>query len=187
MKKLSILFAISTLLLLNACNVLKIKHHQDETIDFSKYKTFSFFGWTDASGENINEFDKKRIEQSFAAEFKKRGLEYIKDKGDLVVSLFIQIDKEFNTVTYINHYNMGGYGYYGYIYTGFGWGVGTIDFDTQDYHEGTLFVDVFDSQTKKIVWQVIASRTLNESAAKREKKTPKAVASMMQSFPIKKK
>ncbi len=188
MKRLFIQIFTSVLILSSACNPLKIKHHQDETVDFSKYKTFSFFGWTKES-ENINELDKKRLEKAFEAEFKKRGIEFVKENGNLVVSLFVQIDNETRATTYANHYNMAGYGYYGYYYS-YDWSYGASTnissfYDERDYHVGTLVVDVLDTQTKKLIWQSVGSRTINENANIREKNTPKLAASMMQSFPVK--
>lgn len=133
--------------------------------------------------------DRKRLEKAFAVEFKKRGIEFVKENGDLVVSLFIQVDNETRATTYANHYNMAGYGYCGYYYS-YDWSYGASTnissfYDEQDYHVGTLVLDVLDTQTKKLIWQSVGSRTINENASKREKNTPKVVASMMESFPVK--
>jgi hypothetical protein len=185
MKGYVILLITVSVFLFSACNTLKITTHKDEAVDFSKFKTISFYGWTERSGEVINELDKKNIEKAFAKEFRKRGLEFVKQGGDLTVSLYIHIEEGTNTVAYMNHYNMYGYSYsYDPMWT---WGVGTLNPTTRDYdyYKGTLVVDVFDNTERKLIWQSVGSKKLKETGDAREKNTPKAIASMMKSFPKK--
>jgi hypothetical protein len=179
------MIAATIIFLFSACNTLKITSHKDENTDFTKFKTISFYGWTERSGEVINEWDKKNIEKAFAKEFRSRGLEFVKQGGDLTVSLYIHIEEGTNTVAYMHHYNMYGYSYsYDPLWT---WGVGTLNPTTRDYdyYKGTLVVDVFDNTERKLIWQSVGSRKLNQKGDVREKNTPKAIASLMKSFPMK--
>jgi hypothetical protein len=174
--------------ILNSCNPIKLTHNADKTTDFSNYKTYSFFGWAEGSGDNINEIDKKNLEKAFANEFNKHGLQLVKSNGDIIVSLFLQINEDYSTHAYIDHYNMGGY--YGYYFAPtWGWGVQATNYnyDTQDYYKGTLVLDVFDQKTKKQIWQAVGSRRINENPEKREKNIPKIASLMLRSFPINKK
>lgn len=50
--------------------------------------------------------------------------------------------------------------------------------------EGTLIVDVFDSETTSLVWQGIGTKALNENPKKREKRTPKSAAKIIADFPV---
>jgi hypothetical protein len=45
-------------------------------------------------------------------------------------------------------------------------------------------MDVFDSETKELIWQGVATGTVNEKPEKREKSIPKMVKKLMKKFPI---
>ena len=53
----------------------QVKSDYDKTVDFSKFKTYTFKGWEKNSDQILNEFDKKRIVDSFSSELSSRGLE----------------------------------------------------------------------------------------------------------------
>ena len=48
---------------------------------------------------------------------------------------------------------------------------------------GTLHIDIFDSQSKKVIWHGVCSDTLTGSPEKNEKKLDKAVADVFKRFP----
>jgi hypothetical protein len=50
---------------------------------------------------------------------------------------------------------------------------------------GTLVVDIFDSQTKKLIWRGNASETLSGDPEKNEKKLDHEVSDMFKYFPPK--
>lgn len=173
-----------------SCSDLTVKSDYDKEVDFTKYKTFEYYGWAEESDKILNRFDKERIEKSFAVEFKKRGLEFVENGGDMVVSLFIVVDQKTSTTAYTNHYNMGGYGYgpgWGWYggYGGMGMGTSSTTYSEQDYLVGTLVVDVFDRAEKKLIWQSVGQKTVDENPNSREKKSDKTAAAIMRPFPIK--
>ena len=45
-------------------------------------------------------------------------------------------------------------------------------------------MDVYDANTKKLVWQGVSQKTINENASKRAKTIPKGVAKLMKNYPI---
>ena len=49
--------------------------------------------------------------------------------------------------------------------------------------EGTLVMDVFDGNSKKQIWQGIATTTINEDPDKREKSIPSKINALMNKFP----
>ncbi len=179
---------IMALFSLAACSSITVTTDYDKTVDFSKYKTFEYYGWTDESDKILNRFDKERIESAFGEELKKRNLKYVKEDGQLVVSLYIVVDQKTSTTAYTNHYGMGPYGGYGYGYgAGWGWGGGssTTTYSDHDYLVGTLVLDVFDKKTKGLVWQGVGQKTVNENPDKREKNVEKLAAAILKDFPIK--
>jgi hypothetical protein len=169
-----------------SCSSIKVITDYDKTLDFSQYKTFEYYGWADESDQILNRFDKERIEKAFGAEFSKRGLQYVQENGDLIVTLFIVIEQK----TQVSATTTGGYGYYGGYYgygPGYGWGPGhsTTTVSEYDYQVGTLVCDVFDAKSKILVWEGIGTGTIVENPEKREKSIPKAVNYLMQQFPVK--
>lgn len=73
------LFPLIALVLAVSCSSVKVVTDRDKSVDFTKYKTYSFLGWQDGSDALLNEFDQKRIRDAFKAEFDARGLEYVED------------------------------------------------------------------------------------------------------------
>ena len=59
-------------LLLTECTSMKVVSDKDNTVDFSKIRTYKFIGWAENSSDVLNRFDKKRIEEAFSSEATKR-------------------------------------------------------------------------------------------------------------------
>lgn len=183
----SLLAILSIGLLFSSCATIKVNSDVDASVDFSKYKTFQYYGWTKDSDKQLNDLDKRRLEQAFRKEFEKRGLTLVESGGDLVVSLFIlvkqKVEQEATTT-----YNGGGYygGYYGYG-PRWGWGPGysSTRVSEYEYQEGTLVVDVFDAAEKRLIWESIGVGTIDENPSNREKNIPKAVEKIMEDYPVK--
>jgi Domain of unknown function (DUF4136) len=62
---------------------------------------------------------------------------------------------------------------------GFGTSTTTVD----NYKVGTLVLDMFDTQTKKVVWRGSASDTLSSKSDKDIKNLDKGVQRMLKNFP----
>jgi hypothetical protein len=190
MKKLNSLWLLS-ILFLGACSSITVKSDYDKEVDFTKYKTFEYYGWAEESDKILNRFDKERIESAFGDEFAKRGLKYVEGNGDMVVSLFIVAEQKTSTTAHTNHYGAGGYGYggrgwYGGYGGGYGGGMGTstTTYSENDYLVGTLVVDVFDKAEKKMIWQSVGQKTVDDNPNTREKNSAKVAAAIMKPFPI---
>lgn len=191
MKKFICLITVA-LLAVGCGSGVKVTSDYDNTVNFSNYKTYEYYGWSDNSDQLLTEFDKTRIESAFSKEFSNRGWTYTQSNGDAIVSLFIVVDKKTSYTSYTNHYNTGVYGgmygpVYGYGYNpGMAGGFGTSTTTTQqnDYLVGTLIVDVFDAKTKKHIWQGIGKKTVSENTSKREERINTAVEEIMKAFPV---
>ena len=191
MKYINALWLLS-LIILGSCSSITVTSDYDKEVDFSKYKTFEYYGWAEESDKILNRFDKERIESAFGDEFYKRGLKYVKDNGDMVVSLYIVVDQKTSTTAYTNHHGMGGYGYggagwyggYGGGYGGMGMGTSTTTYSQNDYLVGTLVVDIYDKAEKKMIWQSVGQKTVDDNPDNREKNSAKVAAAIMKPFPI---
>lgn len=154
----------------------------DKSIDFSKYKTYSFLGWQNDSDKLLNDFDRKRLQEAFRSEFDARNLKFVESGGEMSVSLFIFVTEKTDVTAYTN-YN-GGMGYRGAAW-GYGSGSSTTTVSETDYLVGTLVMDCYDTKEAKLIFQGINQKTIQENPAKRDKTIPKAVAKLMKKFPLK--
>lgn len=184
----TLIFSI-TLLFLGSCSSVKFTSNYDGSVDFTQFKTLSYYGWQDESDKLLNKFEKERIEKAFADEFEKRGISIVERDGDIIVSLFIVVDQKKGATAYTNHYGGGGpYGYYGgYGYgAGWGWGMGysSTSYQEYDYYVGTLVCDVFDSSTKKLIWQGVITGEIDDNPKTRERNTPRVIREVMKKYPV---
>ena len=114
-----IVIAMISGLLLNSCSGIKILSDKDEAVDFTKFKTYQYYGWAEESNKMLNELDQRRIEKAFSDEFAKRNLKYVEENGDIMVTLYIVTEQKSQTTA--NTTGMGGMGGYGYGgYYGYG-------------------------------------------------------------------
>ncbi|QDH79780.1 DUF4136 domain-containing protein [Echinicola soli] len=177
---------LSALVMLMSSHFLsaQVKSDYDKETDFSEYKTYSFEGWQKNSDEQLNEFDKKRVLQSLQSEFEARGMVHDEDNADAKIALFVVLNQKTSTTAYTDF--MGGYGYG----PRWGWGMGagnvsaTTTYSNDDYTEGTLVVDMYDSDNNQLIWQGILTSTVTEKPEKREKTIPKNIKKLMKKFPV---
>jgi len=172
-------------LVITSCSTLSVTSDYDKSVDFTKYKTFEYYGWAKESDKILNDLDKRRIEQAFSDEFKRRGMTYVKSGGDLVVTLFIVVEKKKQQTAHTSHVG----GYYG-SYDGYGpgWGISpgfsTTTISEYEYKVGTLVCDVFDKQKEQLIWEGIGSGTVDDNPNTRDEKIPQAVAKIMAQYPV---
>ncbi len=193
MKQLLTISALITIFFLGSCNSLQVTYDYDKSVDFSKFTTYSFHGWAKDSDKLLTPFDEERFETAFKAQFDSRNLKFIKEGGELVVALYIVTEHKTEQVA--NTTNMGGYyggyggygGYYGYG-PGWGWGApmgnSTTTISQVDYTVGTIVVDVFDAENKKLIGEGVGSKTIDDNPANREKSIQTIVSRIMAQYPV---
>ncbi len=197
MKQLLSVAILAVIILFGSCSSITVTSDYDKSVDFSKFTTYSFHGWVKESDKILSPFDKERIESAFEEQFNSRGLKFVKEGGELVVALFIVTKQKTEQVA--NTTNLGGYsgwGYGGYYGYGPGWGYGpgfggpymgtsTTTISNVNYTVGTLVCDVFDANDKKLIWEGVGSKTVDDNLETRDKNIPKAVAAIMAQYPVK--
>lgn len=180
-------FIIAVTIMFCGSSFSQVTTDYDRSVDFTKYKTFSFAGWQKDSDKALNDLDKTRLQNAFKTEFTRRNLKIVEDNADALVSLFLVIDNKTSTTAYTDFNGGMGMG------VGRGWGMGvggiglgsaTTTYSEDDYEEGTLVVDVYDASTKKLIWQGSSQSTVKDKASKREKTIPKKVKKLMNKYPV---
>jgi hypothetical protein len=148
----------------------RIATDYDHSVNFAQYKTYS---WIKAkAGDSLWE---DRIMREVDSQLAAKGFTKVDSGGDMAVSAFGSTQDQPRLETFYNGF--GG----GWRWRGFGDGMATTTVDVTKV--GTLVVDLFDAQTKKLVWRASASETLSGKPDKNEKKLEKDVAEMFKHFP----
>lgn len=183
------IIALFVAVVFSACSSLKISTDMDKSEDFASHKTYEYYGWADNSDQILNQLDKERIEKAFGVELSERGMTSVESGGDLIITLYIVTqEKQQTTATTTGMGGAYGYGgYYGYG-PGYGWGGGmsTTTYNTYDYTVGTLVIDIYDADEKKLIFESSASGEINEKTKGRDDRIAKTASKMMYEYPVKK-
>lgn len=155
-------------IVLNACSSIKVTSDYESGTDFSKYKTFAFYK-TGIDKAPISDIDKRRIMKSIEAELTTKGL-VKSDNPDILVSIFTKSREK------VDIYESGWTPYYYNPYQ---------RTTVTKYTEGTLFIDIIDSNGKKLLWQGVGSGALTKSqkVEKREANIQLFVQEILKKFP----
>jgi hypothetical protein len=143
----------------------------DHQANFSQYKTYS---WQEI--KPANSLWDARIKNAVDAQLAAKGWTQVDSGGDVAIVAIKTTQTQRSLQTFYDGF--GG----GWRWRGFG-GMGEATTTEQDYKEGTLVVDMYDSKTKQLIWRGSAEDTLSNKAEKNEKNLDKGVAKMFKKFP----
>jgi Domain of unknown function (DUF4136) len=149
----------------------QVKTDYDRNADFARYKTYS---WEKVLTPNPLLVD--RIKAAVNAALAAKGWTQVESGGDIsIVAIAMTRDQQTLNTFYDG---FGG----GWRWRGFGgFGESTTTVDT--YKVGTLVVDLFETNTKNLVWRGVSSETLSDKSDKNIKNLNKGVQKMFQHFP----
>jgi len=149
----------------------QIKADYDRAVNFSRYKTYS---WGKVHSENPLWVD--RIKDSVNSALAAKGWNEV-DSGGSVSIMAMEITETHRTLdTYYDSFG-GGWRW------GRGGGFGDATTTEDTYRVGTLVIDLFDSNTKMLVWRGSASDILSNKSDKNIKNLNKSVAKLFSGFP----
>jgi len=115
-----------------------------------------------------------RIKAAVNAALSAKGLTPVESGGDISVMALEMTQNDRTLNTYYD--NFGGSWRWG---GGFGDSTTTVD----NYKAGTLAVDLFDTNTKKLVWRGSASDTLSDRSEKNIRNLDKGVEKLFDRYP----
>lgn len=166
MKKLVLITAIlGTAALLCADNTVDFSH----STDWARFHTYS---WLKVQASN--QLWENRIQRDVDEQLMAKGWMKVPSGGDASVTA-VGITKDVPTLTTF-YDNMGG----GWFWGGMD-GISTTTQSTEP--EGTLNVDIFNTQTKKLIWRGTSTNSLSGNPEKNEKKLAKNVEDLFKHFP----
>ena len=147
------------------------KTDYDRKANFAQYKTFSF--------EKIQTKDPlwvDRITSAVSSALTAKGLTQIPSGGDISI-IAIAMTKEQQTLdTFYDNFG-GGWGWR------WGGGFGESTTTTETYRIGTLVVDLFDANSKQLIWRGSESNALSDKSSKNIKNLDKGVEKLFREFP----
>jgi hypothetical protein len=149
----------------------QVKTDYDRDANFSNYKTFSF--------EKIQTKDPllvDRIKSAVSGALTAKGLSQVESGGDISVVAVEMTNTQQRLDTFYNGFG-GGWR--------FGGRFGDATTTTETYQVGTLVVDMFDSQSKELLWRGSASNTLSNKSNTNIKNLDKGVQKMFKKYPPK--
>jgi Domain of unknown function (DUF4136) len=144
-----------------------IKTDFDHHANFSQYKTYSW-AKVDTPDPLWNDRVKEAVDRALTA----KGWSQVPSGGDVSV---VAVGTTREKPTLQTFYD----GFDGWRWAGFADATTYVE----NYTEGTLIVDLFDTASKKLVWRGSATDILSGKPEKDEKKVEKAVAKMFEHFP----
>jgi hypothetical protein len=159
------------LLFATASFAQQVKTDYDRSANFSQYKTYS---WEKVQTQDPLWVD--RIKEAVNATLAAKGLTPVESGGDIAI---VAMETTQNQRTLNTFYD--GFGG-GWRWRGFG-GMGTATTTVDNYKVGTLVVDLFDPQTKTLIWRGSSSDTLSDKSDKNIKNLDKGVQKMFDHFP----
>jgi hypothetical protein len=156
-------------------SLAEVKTDYDRDADFSHYRTYS---WNNVHTQNPLWAD--RIKEAVNSALAAKGWMEVESGGDVSI-MAMEMTEEHRTLnTYYDTFG-GGWGWrWGRV---FGDGFGTSTTTEQTYNVGTLVVDLFDTNTRKLIWRGSASDTLSDKSDRNIKRLNTDVWKMFASFP----
>src|ERR1700756_697833 len=165
----TILLSVAMMMLASVVSVAQqVKTDYDRNANFNQYKTYS---WANVKTKDPLLVD--RIKNAVNSSLTAKGLTQVDSGGDLSI-VAMEITKNQQT---LNTFYDGGFG--GWRWGGFRDATTT----TETYKVGTLVIDLFDTQSKELVFRGSSSDTLSNNSDKNIKNLDKGVAKMFKHFP----
>jgi hypothetical protein len=161
---------------------MSFNHDWDRDADFSGYSTYAWLAQPNdpatgnaAVAQRQNSLLTKRVRSSTDEQMGQLGFTINIDSPDLFLVFHTGVQDKVNVTDY------------GYRYSYDYWGWGGRDIDVYQYTEGTLIIDMIDTNTKELVWRGSATATVDpsNSAEKREAQLDKAVRGILENYPPK--
>ncbi len=151
--------ALAAICVALGCSSLTVNTDWNTTIDFTKYKTWTFKNDT----VPYSNFTQQRIRQAIADQMLSHGLTRDDSNPQIIVIYRVNLSHQtqYTTVGY------GGYGYgpawggYGGYWGGYGGGVSTTT--AQQIPYGALTLAMFDPKLNQLVWRGEANAQLNDN------------------------
>lgn len=182
--KLYMVLAMLCVALLAGCSSYDIKYDYDMDSNFTAFKTYKWIPrtMTNASGSaetavSNNTLLDQRIHRAVDTQMTAKGFTATEENPDVMVVYHVGLADKVDVQDW------------GYTYAGSYWGGGMgRNVDVYQYTEGTLIVDLVNSNSKQLVWRGSATGVVDptNSPEKMEQRVNDVVARIFDNYPPKK-
>jgi hypothetical protein len=160
--------SLATVLLTAVTAWAGVSTDYDHHVDFAHYKTYSW-----GKIQTANGLWDDRVKDAIASQLSAKGWTEVPSGGDVVIAARDAIHNQQQLNTFYDGF--GGRRWFG----GMGMSTTTVD----NYKVGTLIVEMFDGQSKNLIWRGAVSDTLSNNQDKNIKSLDKNVQKMFGHFP----
>src|SRR5690606_12769345 len=174
MKSLKISTVLILLAVVTSCSSVRVASDYDQQADFSQYNSYAFFKPGIDKAE-ISDLDKRRILRAIEDEMTAKVITKSDSEPDLLVSIFTKTREN------VNIYQNNMYGYYGWGWNPWYWGVGPNHISTNS--EGTLYIDLIDAEGKELVWQGMGTGALAKEVDRKQERINEIVKKILEKYP----
>lgn len=166
-------FIVPTLLVSVVTLYAAVRTDYDHKADFSRYHTYSWIGV-----KSGNPLWQDRIMSAVDTALSAKGWTKVASGGDASISAFGHVREQDTLQTFYD-----GFPGWGWRVGWWGGGLGTTTTEVIPERVGNLTVDIFDSNTKQLIFRGEASDAVSDKPEKNEHKMDKAVDDMFKKFP----
>ncbi|KAF2339424.1 DUF4136 domain-containing protein [Flavobacterium tistrianum] len=161
---------------------VKVTTDYDHAANFSEYKTFAVYDLKAQQGQ-VNQLNVDRVAKAIRNEMLAKGFTE-SSNPDLKVNAVSILKNKTQVTADTNFYGYGGmYRPYGYWGGGAMMGGGSTTFNTYDYVDGSLVIDIVSTKTDKLVWQGIGNAEIDSKPDNPEQFINDAIKKILAGFP----
>ncbi len=158
MKYIKFLFLTSLILGITSCSSIRVLSDYEKELDFSQYHSYNLAEHQSDFPIGFNPMNKSRIEKAIIVKMNDLGYQFSED-ADLRVTFFVK--KQTLQTSSIRDY------YEAYEQA--------AEYESYDYKQGTLVIDIIDAQKNEIVWHGMLTRTTDENIKTVDKRINKNI------------
>lgn len=174
--KIKICSFVIALFCITSCQSVRVVTDYDKVAPFNSYKTFGFHK-EGVDRAEISDLDKRRILSAIEKTFLEKGFTK-SESPDLMVNFFTKEKQQINI--YNNNFNSFGWGW------GWGWGpYFNTQYNVSNSTQGTLYIDLIDTDRKELIWQGIGRGNLSTSVERKDELINDFVTSILSNYPPK--
>lgn len=153
----------------------------DRNAGFAKYKTFGLYDIKSKNGQ-VSDLNVERITNAIRGEMMAKGFSESNNSPDLMVNAITMLKDKQSVTANTNYYGYGGI-YRPYGYWGGGMLSGTTTYNTYNYKDGSLMIDIVDTKSGKMVWQGTGNADIDKAPDKPDEFIQGAVKKILGTFP----
>ncbi len=152
-----VVWGLLVLLLAGCASQPNIRVLEDTTVDFSEYRTFSYFPQLGTDRAQYRSIVSEALKTATTREMTARGYVLTENDPDLLINFSGKRDEKVRVTS-----TPAPGGYYGYRRYGV-WGTYPQEIRVREYTEGTLNIDIVDARRNLLVWEGVAEGTVSKA------------------------